>query len=109
MEHVPNEWYTAEEKNRIVQDYLRSGLSLRKYSERNNVKLPTLSAWIRKYNQENQITSNFQNVTPILKQDVSEIKEQAVSVPAMVKITLPNGITIECPVDVIDMVLRGLS
>ena len=63
-------WYSTEEKTYHVDSFFKSGLSLTKYSEENNICRSTLATWIRHYNSANLIANNtFQDVTPILKQE----------------------------------------
>lgn len=93
-------WYSTEEKTYHVDSFLKSGLSLTKYSEENNICRSTLATWIRHYNSANLIANNtFQDVTPIFKQE-----------PAIgnmnIKLTLPNGISLEFDSSLLHIVLK---
>lgn len=92
--------YSAKERMEYIQKYLESGLSLSIFSKENNIKKSTLATWIRHYNSANLIANNtFQDITPILKQE-----------PAIgnmnIKLTLPNGISLEFDSSLLHDVLK---
>ena len=93
-------WYSADEKAQYVQGYLSSNLSLKEYSEANNLSKSTLATWVRHYNSANEIAStSFQNITPVLKQDID--------IPSSnIKLTLPNGISIEFDSSILHQVIE---
>ena len=93
-------WYTANERAQYVQDYLSSNLSLTKYSEIHNLKKSTLATWLRHYNSADLIGNNsFQDVTPMLKQ------EPIIS-NSNIKLTLPNGISLEFDSSILPQVMK---
>jgi hypothetical protein len=92
-------WYNTEEKTYHVDSFFKSGLSLTKYSEENNICRSTLATWIRHYNSANLIANNtFQDVTPIFKQEPQSINSS-------IKLTLPNGISLEFDSSILHLVI----
>ena len=93
-------WYTANERAQHVQSYLSSNLSLTQYSKENNLCKSTLATWLRQYNSANLVSNNsFQDVTPMLKQ------EPIVS-NSNIKLTLPNGVSLEFDSSILPQVIR---
>ena len=93
-------WYKPEEKMKYVEDYFNSGLSLTKFSEARNICRSTIATWIRHYNSANLIAKNtFQDVTPILKQE-------PINVSSVVKLYLPNGISLEFDSSILHKVIE---
>lgn len=93
-------WYSAEERNQHVQQYLASGLTLQKYGDLNNLKKSTLAGWVQSYNKATLVLStNFQDVTPILKQ-------QSPLTNSMVKLNLPNGLSLEFDSSILHQVIE---
>lgn len=45
----PNGYYTKEFKNQVIKDYLKNPGTDKEMSERWNVKVDTISTWIRNY------------------------------------------------------------
>ena len=93
-------WYSPEEKINYVEGYLSSNLSLKKYSEANNLSKSTLTTWVRHYNSANEIAStSFQNITPVLKQDID--------IPSSnIKLTLQSGIMLEFDSSILHQVIK---
>jgi transposase-like protein len=44
-------WYSDEAKRSYLERYLMSGLSQRAFCEREGLKLPTFSSWLRRENK----------------------------------------------------------
>ena len=93
-------WYSPEDKINYVEEYFNSGLSITKFSEEKNLCKSTLATWIRHYNSANLLTGNtFQNVTPIIKQE-------PVIDNTNIKLTLPNGISLEFDSSILHQVIK---
>ena len=93
-------WYSPEDKINYVEEYFNSGLSITKFSEEKNLCKSTLATWIRHYNSANLLAGNtFQNVTPIIKQE-------PVIDNTNIKLTLPNGISLEFDSSILHQVIK---
>ena len=93
-------WYSPEDKMNYVEEYFNSGLSITKFSEEKNLCKSTLATWIRHYNSANLLAGNtFQNVTPIIKQE-------PVIDNTNIKLTLPNGISLEFDSSILHQVIK---
>ena len=93
-------WYSPEDKINYVEEYFNSGLSITKFSEEKNLCKSTLATWIRHYNSANLLAGNtFQNVTPIIKQE-------PVIDDTNIKLTLPNGISLEFDSSILHQVIE---
>ena len=93
-------WYSPEEKMHYVEEYFNSGLSLTKFCDSRNICRSTISTWIRHYNSANLLAGNtFQNVTPIIKQE-------PVIDNTNIKVTLPNGISLEFDSSILHQVIK---
>ena len=89
-----NRWYTPEFKMEVIQNYLGGNYKIDKYCDEIGIAKSTLYAWLRTYNQATSTeavlpTPSFQDITPIVKQEVNPVKT------SKIKITLPNKIIIE--------------
>ena len=94
------QWYSAEERSQHVQQYLASGLTLQKYGDLNNLKKSTLAGWVQSYNKATlALSTNFQDVTPILKQQSSLTN-------SIVKLNLPNGLSLEFDSSILHQVIE---
>lgn len=88
-------WYSPEEKMNIIQLYFSSNCTIEKFCGDQNISRSTLYKWLKIYNEANNTSSSlpatsFQNVTPIIKQDVDPIIKSTT-----MKLKLPNNITLE--------------
>ena len=93
-------WYSPEEKSNYIEEYFNSGLSLTDYCKKIDLKRSTLATWIRHYNSANLLAGNtFQNVTPIIKQE-------PVIDNTNIKLTLPNGISLEFDSSILHQVIK---
>ena len=93
-------WYSPEDKINYVEEYFNSGLSITKFSEEKNLCKSTLATWIRHYNSANLLAGNtFQNVTPIIKQEPGIDNTN-------IKLTLPNGISLEFDSSILHQVIK---
>lgn len=93
-------WYSPEEKINYIEEYFNSGLSLTDYCKNIDLKRSTLATWIRHYNSANLLAGNtFQNVTPIIKQE-------PVTDNTNIKLTLPNGISLEFDSSILHQVIK---
>ena len=93
-------WYSPEEKMHYVEEYFNSGLSLTKFCDSRDICRSTISTWIRHYNSANLLAGNtFQNVTPIIKQE-------PVIDNTNIKLTLPNGISLEFDSSILHQVIK---
>ena len=93
-------WYSPEEKINYIEEYFNSGLSLTDYCKNIDLKRSTLATWIRHYNSSNLLAGNtFQNVTPIIKQE-------PVIDNTNIKLTLPNGISLEFDSSILHQVIK---
>lgn len=93
-------WYSPEEKINYIEEYFNSGLSLTDYCKNIDLKRSTLATWIRHYNSANLLAGNtFQNITPVLKQDINTSSSN-------IKLTLPNGITLEFDSSILHQVIE---
>lgn len=92
-------WYSPEEKMHYIEEYFNSGLSLTKFCDSRDICRSTISTWIRHYNSANLIAKNtFQDVTPIFKQEPQSINSS-------IKLTLPNGISLEFDSSILHLVI----
>ena len=93
-------WYSSDERSQHVQQYLASGLTLQKYGDLNDLKKSTLAGWVQSYNKATlALSTNFQDVTPILKQQSSLTN-------SMVKLNLPNGLSLEFDSSILHQVIE---
>ena len=93
-------WYSPEEKINYIEEYFNSGLSLTDYCKNIDLKRSTLATWIRHYNSANLLAGNtFQNVTPIIKQE-------PIIDNTNIKLTLPNGISLEFDGSILHQVIK---
>ena len=93
-------WYSPEEKINYIEEYFNSGLSITDYCKNIDLKRSTLATWIRHYNSANLLAGNtFQNVTPIIKQE-------PVIDNTNIKLTLPNGISLEFDSSILHQVIK---
>ena len=93
-------WYKPEEKIKYVEDYFNSGLTLTKFSEERNICRSTIAILIRHYNSANLIANNtFEDVTQILKQETIKLS-------SIVKLNLPNGISLEFDSSILHQVIE---
>ena len=92
-------WYSPE-KMHYVEEYFNSGLSLTKFCDSKDICRTTILTRIRHYNSANLIAKNTkQDVTPTLKQGPKYINSS-------IKLTLPNGISIEFDSSILHLIIE---
>jgi hypothetical protein len=47
--------YSAEERQKIYEEWKQSGLSVRKFCQQNTIRPPTLYGWIKKFNTMGEV------------------------------------------------------
>ena len=103
-------WYNAEERSQYVQQFLTSGLTLQKFSDQYNLKKSTLASWVQNYNNATlALSTNFQDVTPIIKQSVEVNGFYNDKDIHKVKVTTPNGYILEFDSNIISIILKELK
>lgn len=87
-------WYSPEQKMEIVQKYLSSSTKVETFCKKEGIAKSTLYKWVKIYNEANStevLTAKaFQDVTPIIKQDVTSVMRTTT-----MKLTLPNNMILE--------------
>ena len=87
-------WYSPEQKMEIVQKHLGSSTKVETFCKNEGIAKSTLYKWLKIYNEANSTevlpTKAFQDVTPIIKQDVTSIMRTTT-----MKLTLPNNMILE--------------
>lgn len=94
MPKVQHCWYSPEQKMEIVQKYLGSSTNVETFCKNEGIAKSTLYKWVKIYNEANSTEAlpakAFQDVTPIIKQDVTSIMRTTT-----MKLTLPNNMILE--------------
>ncbi len=104
MAREQHEWYTSEYKMEVVQKYLSDNYKVEPFCKEIGISKSTFYKWLRIYTQSTSNTdmltsTSFQNITPVLKQDID--------IPSsIIKLTLPNGISIEFDSSILHQVIE---
>lgn len=61
MNNIKSEYW-----NKVIDDFMKSGLTQKEYSSQNNLKLPTLGYWIRKHNSSFNGFIEVKETAPVL-------------------------------------------
>ncbi len=99
-------WYSPEEKMNIVQLYYSSKVTVGTFCKEQKISRATLYKWLKKYNEATATlpTPAFQDITPIIKQDVDAIIKSTT-----MKLKLPNEIILEFESSELHNVLKELK
>ena len=104
MAREQHEWYTSEYKMEVVQKYSSDNYKVEPFCKEIGISKSTFYKWLRIYTQSTSNTdmltsTSFQNITPVLKQDID--------IPSSnIKLTLPNGISIEFDSSILHQVIE---
>ena len=106
MEHK----YTANEKMELINKYYESGKRLYRFCEDEHVARSTFYTWLKLYEASLPKTQMFEPITSIVKQEVNQTdKLNNKADTSVVKVTLPNGIKIECNYDKVGFILGEIK
>lgn len=119
-----NKMRSIYEKEEIIQDYLRSGQKVGTYARLHDIPRTSLVQWLAKLpvlQEGEKPTKDFYDITTEVKTSSPLIQSKGIerrSEPQVfeapisnrnVKMTLPNGTTLECDVDILTMVIGAIK
>lgn len=104
-----NQKYTQEEMYMAIELWKESGISQKNYCKQNNLSYNTFKYWLNKYHKDRQgrKSGSSKSFIPVhIPQTVTaHIPEPNTG---MISINYPNGVVLNCPVDISVEQLRGL-
>lgn len=106
--------YRPEEKMMYVNKYFDSNKNIYNFCKDENLCRSTFYTWLKLYEASisNPVVNTFESITSLVKEEslIIDKKSQTKTVDkSIVKVTLPNGIKIECNYDKVGFILGEIK
>lgn len=87
---------SKDEMYRLIESYLESGLSQRKYSLQVHMSKSSFEHWLKKYRQEKGIALSSTKTKSFIPVKLSGTSSQVSDKSQQIQINYPNGVQLQC-------------